>query len=172
MFKIAFCLALFGATAYIGNLFARRVERRPAAVEQLRAGLDALRTRLEFRGETLRPAFANTSEESMGDMSAVFKRTAELMGDMQAGEALRQALLENKRDGGSFWPLKDEDIAIAYELACRIGGDSGSQHAAFALADSALITAAGQAQQDKDSHGRLYRAAGVLTGALLAVLFI
>lgn len=172
MLKLSFCLLLLAACAYIGNLFAREVELRPVALEQLRAGLDGLRTRLEYRGEPLRPAFRSAAGEQGGDISAVFLRASELMEDMQAGEALRDALLESKRDGGAFWPLKNADIAIAYELAGRIGGDSGSQQAAFALADGALGAAIKQARDDKASHARLYRAGGILTGALLAVLFI
>lgn len=173
MLNTAFCALLFATVAYIGNLFARQVEQRPGALTDMRAALDTLKTRLHYCNEPIRTALENTSRELRGGWADIFALAAERMaaGDV-AEHALESAINTSRQQGGAAAPLTRQDIDIVTGLARRIGGDAASQQAAFGMAFATLNGLQSQAQQQKQARGRLYRTGGLLTGALLAVLFI
>lgn len=173
MLNAVFCGLLFVTVAYIGNLFARQVEQRPKALADMRTALDTLRTRLRFYNEPLRAALEGTATELHGDFAQIFRLAAELMAKGECAEdALRDAMHESKQRGGVASSLQGQDIEALLALARRMGGDAASQNAAFGMAFATLDGTHKQAEQNKQSHGRLYRTAGLLAGALLAIIFI
>lgn len=167
------CLALFGAAAYAGHAFARGVENRPKALTAMRQAMHTLQTRLQYYNESLRAAFRNTAGEVQGAFGEVYRLAAERIAQGETTQAaIQAALLEMKRKDSMLSSLQDGDVEILSALAGRIGADNNAQTGAFALAFDVLEAAQQEAKQEKDSRAKLYRTAGLLTGALLVILFI
>lgn len=173
MLNLLFCGLLFATVSYMGNLFARQVEQRPKALADLRTALDTLKTRLHYYNEPVQAALANTSKDLQGDFRYIFEYAAEQMvAGETAEDALRLAMRESGQRGGAAASLLRQDMDIIDSLARRIGGDTASQSAAFGMAFAMLEGVYEQAEQQKQARSRLYRTSGILTGALLAIIFI
>lgn len=173
MYKLLACIAVFVGSSAIGHLFARNLEKRTLALQNMEAAITILRSRMRYYVEPVMTTFMRVGKTVQGEMGDMLCLTAERMcAGVNCRQAMEQAFAECRGKHGNLAALSQDDMCIFLELADRIGLDLYAQAAAFDFALSRLHLLSDDAKTKKTQLARLYRTSGMLVGALLTVIFI
>ena len=166
------CMVVFIGCAGQGCMAAARLTARRRAIETTQQALDALGQRLMHYKEPLPQAVRRTAALINGEAGHWLKElTQELEDGKQAYTALKE-MMDTAAQNKQAQALGLEEKAALCELFERIGSHEADQTAAFALCKERLCALKTQAEANEQSRGKLYRAAGALIGAGLAVLLL
>lgn len=150
------------ACALAGTAAERAQRSRLRAARSWIDALSALADELRFRASplpTLLKAAARAAGGNAGETLLLLDRTLQDTGDWKAS----LDLLPERLPQDCAWELQNA-------LAVLGGYDLETQLAALSEAQKALTKAAGDLQADMQTKGRVYRAAGLSVGLMLALL--
>ena len=165
-------MVLFIGCAGLGFMAAARLTARRRAIETTQQALDALGQRLMHYKEPIPQAVRRTAALINGEAGLWLKALAKELEEGQQAYTALEKTMQPAAQNKQAQALGPEEKAALYELFERIGSHEADQAAAFALCKERLCALKTQAEANEQSRGKLYRTAGALIGAGLAVLLL
>ena len=173
LIKFILCVIIFSGCSAVGNLFAKNLEKRTAALVNLEAAVVMLNSRMKYYSEPVKSMLLNTGKAIKGETGKLFCEVSESMTEnLNCVDAMHLALDRAKNKKGYIGALTKSDEAILADLFERVGLDRGAQTAAFDFAKNRIESVLSEAQYKKNQLAKLYKTAGMLIGALVAIIFI
>lgn len=172
MLKGALCLVLIFACGSLGLLKAQTFSARLTDLLDLQDMIRILQTEMSYRRDPLPAAFARIGaykENRAGDLLLqCSQRMKESLDLKHCWEASVGAAYEKS---GSC--LTGEDLDIIRDLGLQLGkSDIKGQAAMFALTETKLANQIRQAENEKNSKGKMYRTLGFSIGIVIAIILI
>ncbi|MCI7768263.1 MAG: stage III sporulation protein AB [Oscillospiraceae bacterium] len=173
MVKLLGTILLLFMSALTGSFAAEGLKARVRELKQLRLCLESLRLMIRYEALEVTEIVRRLSEDStfsgLAFIAPLKKYTDEACesGKMTFGEAWDKALSENR---GS---LSEEDIALASRAGKILGScDCDGQLSALTLLCEEADRLIMDAKEQYMAKGKLYRALGAITGAVIAVIVV
>lgn len=168
--KLAGALIIVGATSFLGWIKASGYARRPRHLRDLQTGLAVLQTEVEYGATPLPEALESAARAAGAAVGPIFAQTARQMregGGSTAGDSLRRAL-EAAADSTA---LTGSDLDMLAALAPVLGASGrADQVRHLTLARERLAGEEARAQDERKRYEPVARYAGVLLGAVLALI--
>lgn len=160
-------ILIFCCTTYIGLLMARGLRHRVGALESAIAALTGIAHELSFSAVSPTQAVERLACRQSFEQAGFLRECARLCGEHQLfSQAWRQAVGEDRS-------LGEEDKDILSAVADTIGTcDLESQIASIDHAKWLLGTQLESARQTSAAYGKLYRMAGMLSGAFIVIILL
>lgn len=173
MIKLIGTILLLFMSALTGSFAAEGLRARVRELKQLRLCLESLRLMIRYEALEVSEIARRLSEDStfsgLAFIAPLKKYTDEACerGDMSFGEAWDKALNENRGN------LSEEDILIASRAGNILGScDCDGQLSALTLLCEETDRLILEAKEQYMAKGKLYRALGAITGAVIAVIAV
>lgn len=168
--KIIGLIIIFITCAGIGFVLSSYLSKRVNELRELQSHLLILENEIGFMSRVLSEAFFNSSK-SNSNISKLFIKVSEYMRNYEtsANEALKRGIEEMK----ATLCLNAEDIKILKNFGGILGNsDVDGQKKNIKMTIELLKIQEEKAEEDKKSHGKMYKSLGMLTGiALVVILF-
>ncbi len=172
MLRICGLIGVVATGALVGQLLFLQLRERYKQLSNLRDGLRAMVTEIDYARRPLPEAWAELSDTFDGLTSSLFSEAAAAFGQGEAVTAGR-AWLKALRSVDDVTELTEEDKRILRSLAPVLGASHREdQLAHIELVDERLARQAERAREVSRRRGRLFRALGFLTGILVAVILL
>ena len=170
MLKIIGIILIVGATTKIGFLLAARLERRKNTLISFKDALSLLESEIGFAQNSLARAFFNIGHTISKPVGTFF---LDVEKHLAKGCSTEQAWEQELTDRRQALCLTDEDIQTLRSFAARLGkSDVENELKNIYNTTVSLNMLIANAKNTCDTNKRVYQSAGVLCGALIAVLLI
>jgi stage III sporulation protein AB len=170
--KWLFYVLLVAGCGGSGFLMAGRLNRRAQLLRELRLSFQTLQTRIQYFSDPLQRAFRESADFSPLPIKAFYLSIADRMREgCDLPGSMAYALMEIEKTQPLFGSLLEKDSKALSSFSKSAGSDSNTQQASFGFIDGYIEGEIIAAERRIASHGRLYRASGLLVGFLLIVLF-
>ena len=170
MLRMIALTGVVAAGALIGQLLSMQLQARYRQLTNLRDGLRAMVTEIDYARRPLPEAWESLSETFDGVTARLFSRAARNFGSedaVTAGKAWVTALQEIS----SNLELTSDDQQILQGLGSVLGiSHREDQMGHIQMVDQRLARQVEEARRDSKRRGKLYRALGLLGGILTAIV--
>lgn len=171
MLKIVGIILIIAATTKIGFSLAARLERRKNALISFKDALSLLESEISFSKNTLPAAFLNLSKTLSAPVSDFFRLAHDKI--VLEGLDTQQAWEEATEKYAGKMCLAAGDIQVLRAFAARLGkSDVENELKNIYNTTVSLNMQIASAKNVCDTNKRVYQSAGVLCGALIAILLM
>lgn len=168
--KTVAVLALSFAVACGGCLYSKRLEMRVQKIEKILIFLSQIKTAIEFTADNVEGIFSwLTTSCDFSSLPFVAICTAKMGGGASFFASWSEAL--SKRE--NVVPLKKEDVALLLSFGSALGAtDSAGQIQNCEMHEKLFKERLSAAVSEKNTLSKPARVVGILTGAIVLILFL
>lgn len=170
MFKGVLCAVIILACGGLGVFKAASFSERCRDLQDIKDMLQILETEITYRKDPLVHAFARISQYKDNRAMALLEQCSR---KMKQHSELCSCWQESMKRVYQNSCLTAEDLLILTDMGMQLGKSSiQGQSSMFSLCNLKLDRQIEQAQEAKQTKGKMYRSMGFSIGAVIAVIFI
>lgn len=164
--SIIICIIIF-LTSYLGIIKSQKYSFRVYELKQIKEALSIFKSKIMYTYETIPSIFNEISSLLSGNVTSLFKVSAEKMIENTAQNSWNYAI-DNCANS-----LNKEDIEIVRTLGNLLGKtDKEGQIAEIELVQTFLNSQIDKAEIENSKNEKLYKKLGVLAGVSIGILLI
>ena len=149
----------------IGRLMAKKYVHRLEELEDTKAALNMLKSKIKFTYEPIPDIFKEISKNSSKNIGQIFKKAEEKMEKTTADVAWKQAVEETNNN------LKEEDKNVLKMLSKLLGQtDTDGQISQIEITENFLEGQIKDAMEAKQKNERLYTRLGTIVGLAIVIV--
>jgi len=167
--KFIILITIFGASTSIGFLMSKKYKNRVIELREFKNAINILETKIKFTYEPIPEIFIQISNNLENNISKIFKKASEYIGENTTKEAWNKAIEELKLE----LHLNNEDIDIIQNLGNLLGKtDIEGQISEIKVTSNFIDTQIVKAEEEQKKNEKMYRNLGTIVGLAIVIILI
>ena len=167
--KIIILITIFVASTSIGFLMSKKYKNRVIELREFKNALNTLEAKIKFTYEPIPEIFNQISKSTQNNISKIFKKSSEYIGENTTKEAWNKATEELKPQLN----LNNEDIKIIQNLGNLLGKtDVEGQISEIKVTSNFIDTQIVKAEEEQKKSEKMYRNLGTIVGLAIVIILI
>lgn len=167
--KFIILITIFGASTSIGFLMSKKYKNRVIELREFKNGINTLEAKIRFTYEPISEIFSQISKNDQNNISKIFKKASNYIGENTTKEAWNKAIEELKPQLN----LNDEDIRIIQNLGNLLGKtDIEGQISEIKVTSNFIDTQIIKAEEERKKNEKMYRNLGTIVGLAIVIILI
>lgn len=168
-FKLIILFTIFGASTSLGFLLSKKYKNRVLELREFKNAINILETKIKFTYEPIPNIFSEISKIIKLNISEIFKRSSEYIGENTTFEAWNKAIEELRLS----LCLNNEDINIIKNLGKMLGKtDVEGQISEIELVSGFIDKQIIKAEEERTKNEKMYRSLGTIVGIAIVIILI
>lgn len=162
---ILFLILIFAGA--LGKIISKKYTYRLNELRDMKNALNILKNKIKFTYEPLSEIFEYIADNSIKNISNIFKNSVEKMNLKTASESWEESVQETESN------LKDEDKNILKMLSKLLGiTDMEGQVSQIEITENFLNNQIQDAEMEKQKNEKLYKKLGMVMGLAIVIILI
>lgn len=167
--KFIILTAILTGSTSIGFLMSKRYKNRVIELREFKTAIHTLEAKIKFTYEPIPEIFKQISENLQNNISRIFERASNYIGEYTTKQAWNKAIEEIK----PILSLNSEDIKIMQDLGNLLGKtDVSGQISEIEITSSFIETQIIKAEEERKKNEKMYRNLGTIVGLAIVIILI
>ena len=167
--KFLILITIFGASTSIGFLMSKKYKNRVLELREFKNAINTLETKIKFTYEPIPEVFKEISKNLQQNISEMFKKASEYIGERTTQDAWNKAIEESQPN----LSLNNEDINIIRNLGNLLGKtDVEGQISEFKVPLNCIDAQIIKAETERHKIEKMYRSLGTIVGLAIVIILI
>lgn len=167
--KFIILITIFGASTSIGFLMSKKYKNRVIELREFKNAINTLEAKIKFTYEPIPEIFNQISKNLENNISKIFNKASEYIGENTTKEAWDKAIEELIPELN----LNNEDIKIIKNLGNLLGKtDIDGQISEIKVTSNFIDTQIIKAEEERKKNEKMYRNLGTIVGLAIVIILI